>query len=98
MAESFAEDTATLRAMARGAGLTGIEEMSHDELVTALREAGLAEPTGEPIDTSLADPGDPGTDEGVYHGAGVGRRETLGGAGAQTAGIPEDSRSQASSS
>ncbi|HEX5595721.1 MAG TPA: hypothetical protein VFX61_06845 [Micromonosporaceae bacterium] len=87
MAESFGDsDTATLRAIARGAGLIGAEQMSHDELVVALREAGLSEPTGKPIDTSLADPGDPGTDAGVYHGAGVGRRETVGGAGAQAAG------------
>lgn len=86
MAESFAdEDLATLRAIAYAAGIPGSERMSHDQLVSALRRAGLAEPTGGPIDTSLADPGDPGTDEGRYHAQGVGRRESAGGAAAQTA-------------
>jgi hypothetical protein len=82
MAESYADrDLATLRAMARGAGLPDADQMSHDELVDALRRAGLADPTGEPIDTHLSDPGEPGS--GVYHGEGVGRRETAGGAEAQ---------------
>ncbi|OKI85100.1 hypothetical protein [Micromonospora sp. CB01531] len=86
MAESFVDkDLATLRAIAYAAGIPGCERMSHDELVTALRRAGLSEPTGGPIDTSLADPGDPGTDEGIYHGQGVGRRESSGGPAAQTA-------------
>lgn len=87
MAESFVdEDLVTLRAIAHGAGIPGTERMSHDELVTALRRAGLSEPTGGSIDTSLADPGDPGTDEGVYHSQGVGRRESSGGPAGQTAG------------
>lgn len=86
MAESFAEqDLATLQAMAYAVGIPGSDRMSHDELVTALRRAGLSEPAAGPIDTSLADPGDPGTDEGVYHRQGVGRRESAGGPGAQTA-------------
>jgi hypothetical protein len=75
MAESYAdEDLETLRAMALSAGLPNASEMSHDELVTALRDAGLARPTGKPVDTS---PGDP--DAGVYHGEGVGRRERVDG-------------------
>ncbi len=84
MAESFADhDLATLRAIARGAGVPDADELSHDDLVAALRRAGLAEPGGEPVDTGFADPG---AGLGVYHGAGVGRRETLGGAGAQPGG------------
>ena len=87
MAESYADlDLATLRAMARGAGLPDADQMSHDELVDALRRAGLADPTGEPVDTRLSDPGDPGS--GVNHGKGVGRRETAGGAEAQTGDSP----------
>lgn len=86
MAETFADqDLMTLRSIARGAGIADTDRMPHDELVEMLRRAGLAEPAGRPIDTSLADPGDPGTDEGVYHARGVGRRESAGGAGAQTA-------------
>lgn len=86
MAESFADqDLVTLRAIAYAAGLPDSDRMGHDELVTALRRAGLSEPAAGPIDTSLADPGDPGTDEGVYHGRGVGRRESAGGPAAQTA-------------
>lgn len=78
MAESYADrDLATLRAMAQGAGLPGADEMSHDELVDALRRAGLAEPTGEPVDAGQADR----DGAGVYHAQGVGRRETVGGAG-----------------
>lgn len=85
MAESYGDqDLATLRAIARGAGLPHAERMSHPELVAALRQAGLAQPGPEPVDTRLADPGDPGTDAGVHHGRGVGRRESVGGAGAQT--------------
>lgn len=84
MAQLFADqDVATLRAMAYAAGVPNTDEMSHQELVAELRRAGLAEPTGGRIDTSLADPGDPGTDEGVYHGEGVGRREAIGGPGVQ---------------
>ncbi|HEX7745500.1 MAG TPA: hypothetical protein VF462_09595 [Micromonosporaceae bacterium] len=83
MAESYADlDLATLRAMARAADLPGADRMSHDELVDALRRAGLADPAGKPIDTQLSDPGDPGPE--IYHGKGVGRREAAGGAGAQT--------------
>ena len=87
MTESFADrDLATLRAMARSAGLQDADEMSHDELVEALRRSGLAEPTGEPVDTSLA--GHSEGEAGVYHGEGVGRRETVGGAAAQGATEP----------
>jgi hypothetical protein len=83
MTESFADrDLATLRAMALSAGLPNTDEMSHDQLVDALRQAGLAEPTGEPVDTSLAG-SHPETDAGVYHGEGVGRREAVGEAAAQ---------------
>ncbi|MFU8851786.1 hypothetical protein ACNAW0_12500 [Micromonospora sp. SL1-18] len=86
MADSFVdEDLVTLRAIAYAAGIPDSDRMPHDDLVAALRRAGLAKPTGEPIDTSLADPGDPGTNEGVYHGQGVGRRESAGGPAAQTA-------------
>lgn len=82
MVESYADlDLDTLRAIAHGAGVPDADQMSHDELVTALRRAGLAEPEGTPIDTQLSDPGDPGP--GVYHGEGVGRRETVGGPGAE---------------
>lgn len=84
MAESFADqDTDTLRAIAYAAGLPDTAHLSHDELVSALRRAGLAEPTGRPVNTRLADPQDPGTDAGVYHGLGVGRRESAGGVGAR---------------
>jgi hypothetical protein len=87
MAESYADlDLATLRAMARAANLPGADRMSHDQLVDALRRAGLADPGGKPIDTQLADPGDRGP--GVYRGEGVGRREAAGGPGAQTGGTP----------
>lgn len=87
MVESYADlDLATLRAMARAANLPDADRMSHDELVDALRRAGLADPTGRPIDTQLSDPGDPGP--GIHHGEGVGRRETAGGAGAQTGTTP----------
>jgi hypothetical protein len=90
MAETFADqDLTTLRSIARGAGITDTERMPHDELVEMLRRAGLADPSARPVDTSLADPGDPGTDEGRYHARGVGQRESAGGAGAQTAGPPE---------
>ncbi|SDZ16356.1 hypothetical protein SAMN05444365_106101 [Micromonospora pattaloongensis] len=91
MAESYADqDLATLRAIAHGAGLPGADRMGRDELVTALRDAGVAEPGGRPIDADLSDPGDPGP--GVYHGRGVGRRETVGGVGAR-AGDPRPRRS-----
>jgi hypothetical protein len=86
MAETYAdEDLTTLRSMARGAGIPDSERMPHDELVEMLRRAGLAEPAGQPIDTSLAGPG-----EGVYHARGVGRRESAGGPGAET-GWPDQS-------
>ncbi|MGR6319577.1 hypothetical protein [Micromonospora soli] len=85
MAETFADqDLTTLRSIARGAGIPDTERVPHDELVDMLRRAGLADPDGRPIDTSLADPGDPGTAEGVYHGRGVGRRESAGGSAAAT--------------
>ncbi|MEU8264880.1 hypothetical protein AB0C02_30240 [Micromonospora sp. NPDC048999] len=98
MADSFVdEDLATLQAIAYAAGIPDSDRMPHDDLVAALRRAGLAEPTGGPIDTSLADPGDPGTNEGVHHGRGVGRRESVGGPAAQTAasraGAPKPGRS-----
>lgn len=81
MTESFADrDLATLRAMAHSTGLPGCDEMSHDELVDALRQAGLAEPTGESVGTGHAGPD---TGSGVYHGEGVGRRETTGAPGAE---------------
>lgn len=71
-------DLATLRAIARGAGLPDADQMSREELVVSLRDAGLSEPAGKPIDTT-AD-----TDRSaLYHGEGVGRREAIGGAGAQ---------------
>ncbi|MFI7281814.1 hypothetical protein ACIBOV_16310 [Micromonospora chersina] len=89
MAETFADqDLTTLRSIARGAGITDTERMPHDELVDMLRRAGLADPDARPIDTSLADPGDPGV-PGAYHAQGVGRRESAGGAGAETAGWPD---------
>ncbi|MET7968534.1 hypothetical protein, partial [Micromonospora sp. NPDC005305] len=89
MAETFADqDLTTLRSIARGAGITDTERMPHDELVDMLRRAGLADPDGRPVDTSLADPGDPGV-PGVYHAQGVGRRESVGGAGGQTADWPD---------
>ncbi|SCG57848.1 hypothetical protein GA0074704_3429 [Micromonospora siamensis] len=85
MAETFADqDLMTLQSIARGAGIPDTERMPHDELVDMLRRAGLAEPDGRPVDTSIADPGDPGTDAGVYHARGAGRRESAGGVGAQT--------------
>mgnify|MGYP001477243387 CR=1 FL=1 len=72
--ESFAgSDLATLRAIARGAGLPDADQKSREELVAALRDAGVSESTGGPIDTS----GDAGRSE-VYHGQGVGRREAIG--------------------
>ena len=95
MTESFADrDLATLLAMARGAGLPNADEMSHDELVDALRQAGLAEPTGEPGDTSVAsaDPAEPGT--GRYHGEGVGRREAVGGGAAPAGDAAEGATEQ----
>jgi hypothetical protein len=61
--------------MARGAGVAGVDAMSHDELVVALREAGL---TGPPDAGAVRAP-DPAT--GVYHGEGVGRREAVDGTG-----------------
>ncbi|MFG3299499.1 hypothetical protein [Micromonospora chersina] len=89
MAETFADqDLTTLRSIARGAGITDTERMPHDELVDMLRRAGLADPDARPIDTSLADPGDPGV-PGAYHARGVGRRESAGGAGAETADWPD---------
>ncbi|HZN16926.1 MAG TPA: hypothetical protein VFB84_01870 [Micromonosporaceae bacterium] len=76
MQESYEEhDLDTLRAIARGQGVEGADEMEHDALVEALREAGLAEPNG-PVQTQPADPGDTGP--ALYHGEGVGRRETVG--------------------
>jgi hypothetical protein len=90
MAESYADlDLATLRAMARAAKLPDADRMSHDELVDALRRAGLAVPAGKPIDTQVNDPGDPGPE--LYHGKGVGRREAVGGAGAQAGAEPRPS-------
>lgn len=87
MAESYADlDLATLRAIGRAANLPDADRMSHDELVDALRRAGVADPAGKPIDTQLSDPGDPGPE--IYHGKGVGRREAAGGAGAQTGRTP----------
>ncbi|WP_420846464.1 hypothetical protein [Micromonospora terminaliae] len=89
MAETFADqDLTTLRSIARGAGITDTERMPHDELVDMLRRAGLADPDARPVDTSLADPGDPGV-PGAYHGLGVGRRESAGGAAGQTADWPD---------
>ncbi|MGW4295147.1 hypothetical protein ACWEH1_19105 [Micromonospora chersina] len=89
MAETFADqDLTTLRSIARGAGITDTERMPHDELVDMLRRAGLADPDARPVDTSLADPGDPGV-PGAYHAQGVGRRESAGGAGAETADWPD---------
>ncbi|WP_370518243.1 hypothetical protein [Micromonospora sp. AMSO31t] len=89
MAETFADqDLTTLRSIARGAGITDTERMPHDELVDMLRRAGLADPDARPVDTSLADPGDPGV-PGAYHAQGVGRRESAGGAGGQTADWPD---------
>ncbi|WP_374628123.1 hypothetical protein [Micromonospora sp. A3M-1-15] len=89
MAETFADqDLTTLRSIARGAGITDTERMPHDELVDMLRRAGLADPDARPVDTSLADPGDPGV-PGAYHARGVGRRESAGGAGAETADWPD---------
>jgi hypothetical protein len=77
MSESYADqDLATLRAIARSAGLTDADQMSHDELVDALRRAGLAEPSGQPIDAQMSDHGD--RDPSLYHGEGVGRREETG--------------------
>lgn len=74
MSESFVDDDlVTLRAIARGAGVPDAEEMSHDELVATLREAGL----GDPVDPGVAGPGSP-VEGGFYHGEGVGRRETVG--------------------
>lgn len=71
-------DLATLRAIARGAGLPDADQMSREELVVSLRDAGFSEPTGKPIDTTAdADR------SALYHGEGVGRREAVGGAGAQ---------------
>ncbi|WP_369799898.1 hypothetical protein [Micromonospora sp. HK10] len=90
MAETFADqDLTTLRSIARGAGITDTERMPHDELVDMLRRAGLADPDSRPVDTSLADPGDPGTDAGRYHARGAGRRESAGGAGGQNADWPD---------
>ena len=78
MAETFRdEDLATLKSIARGAGIADTENMPHDQLVDMLRRAGLAEPDGRPIET---DPGGPGG----YHARGVGRRESAGGPAAQT--------------
>lgn len=85
MAETFADqDLTTLRSIARGAGIPDTDDMSHDELVDVLRRAGLADTAGGPADTRLAEPGAP-AGSGVYHGRGVGRRESAGGPGAQTA-------------
>jgi hypothetical protein len=85
MAETFADqDLTTLRSIARGAGIPDTERVPHDELVDMLRRAGLAEPDGRPVDTSLADPGDPGDASGTYHAGGVGRRESAGGAAAES--------------
>ncbi|BCJ56934.1 hypothetical protein [Micromonospora endophytica] len=43
MAETFRdEDLATLRSIARGAGIPDTDDMPHDELVDMLRRAGLA--------------------------------------------------------
>ncbi len=81
MAETFADqDLATLRSIARGAGIPDTERMPHDELVDMLRRAGLAEPDARPVDTELAETGG----SGDYHARGVGRRESAGGPGAQT--------------
>ncbi|MGW5669538.1 hypothetical protein [Micromonospora sp. NPDC003776] len=85
MAETFADqDLTTLRSIARGAGIPDTERMPHDQLVDMLRRAGRAEPAGRPVDTSLADPGDPGDASGAYHGRGVGRRESAGGPAAES--------------
>jgi hypothetical protein len=85
MAETFADqDLTTLRSIARGAGIPDTDRMPHDQLVDMLRRAGLAEPDGRPVDTSLADPGDPGDASGVYHGRGLGRRESAGGPAAES--------------
>jgi hypothetical protein len=77
MAESYENaDLETLRAMARGRGIDGAEDMEHDDLVDVLREAGLAE-AGSKASVGRADE-EPGS--GVYHAKGVGRRETISGA------------------
>jgi hypothetical protein len=81
MEPSADSDLATLRAIARGAGLPDAEHMSPEQLVAALRDAGISEPTGKPVDTTGT--GEAGSSH-VYHGEGVGRRENLGGAGAET--------------
>jgi hypothetical protein len=77
------DDLETLRAMARGRGISDVEQLEHDELVEALRRAGLAEAAAEPGDPRLAEAvhGEPGS--GTYHGEGVGRRE-------QTTGVSDD--------
>ncbi|WP_438361795.1 hypothetical protein [Micromonospora sicca] len=85
MAETFADqDLTTLRSIARGAGIPDTDRMPHDELVEMLRRAGLAEPDGRPVDTNLAEQGGAPT-SGTYRAEGVGRRESAGGSGAQTA-------------
>jgi hypothetical protein len=63
------DDLVTLRAMAVSQGIAGADRMSHDELVDALRAAGLAEP-GPAAQTPAEETGD-----STYHGLGVGRRE-----------------------
>jgi len=70
-------DLDTLRAMARGRGISDVERLGHDELVEVLRQAGLAETPAEPGDPQLAEPvhGEPGS--GRYHGEGVGRTEDV---------------------
>ncbi|ABP54131.1 hypothetical protein [Salinispora tropica] len=57
MAETFADqDLATLRSIARGAGIADTERMPHDELVEMLRRAGLAEPDSGAADQPTRDP------------------------------------------
>ncbi|HET8661389.1 MAG TPA: hypothetical protein VFM55_20625 [Micromonosporaceae bacterium] len=88
MQESYEEhDLDTLRAIARGQGIASADEMEHDALVEALREAGLAEPSG-PVHTQPVDPHDTGP--ALYHGEGVGRRETVGDQPAQDNGATRE--------
>lgn len=57
MAETFADqDLATLRSIARGAGMADTDRMPHDELVEMLRRAGLAEPDSGAVDQPTEDP------------------------------------------
>jgi hypothetical protein len=72
------DDLDTLRAMARGRGISDAEQLGHDELVDALRQAGAAT-DADPGDPRLAESahGEPGS--GAYHGKGVGRREKVAG-------------------